>query len=151
MSIRQAIMASLSCREWCYSCLIYYLKHTHTSSKRSLLIALSTIVHNKPLLKWFLSHGANPNCGPQRLDEERYGYGCTESGTALNYATCRCTPQCVDLLLDAGARMEFSIALHCAPAAVPHGAIGRDGPVRLTREEELRENPEDSASARARV
>ncbi|GAB7357189.1 hypothetical protein MBLNU459_g8176t2 [Dothideomycetes sp. NU459] len=102
---------------------------------------LPTIVGNEPVLRWFLSHGADPNLGPQRTNEERYGYCWTESGAALNNAAAYCTPQTIDLLLNAGAKKEFSIALHSAALHVPHAAWERGDRGRPTPEEDCERIP----------
>lgn len=114
-----------------------------TRASRSELIKFSMIVKNEPLLKWALTQGAHPNLGPQRLDEERLGYGYAKSGTALNNTARSSTQHTIYLLLDAGARKEFSVALHHAAGAIPYSATRKseDGPVQLNLEEDRERIP----------
>ena len=60
------------------------------------------LVSNLPIMRWFFSHGADPN-----LTDDR-GYTC------LATAACELDAPHVQLLLDHGARIECSNALHAA-------------------------------------
>ena len=70
-------------------------------------------------------HGANPNLGPPRPSRgPRETRLVSNSGGILNEAAAYCTPQVFALLLEHGAVLSNSIALHYAagrPKSVPPG------------------------------
>lgn len=84
-------------------------------------VLLPSVVTNLPVLRWFLDHGANPNLGIQRPKKERMGKSDTKSCSALESAAESGTLDAVRLLLDAGARVEYGIPLHCAAGARLNG------------------------------
>lgn len=72
------------------------------------------------LMKWFLSHGVNPN------------YGTTMSGQpsqhraqALESAAYAGSAQAVELLIDAGAKVDYGTPLHYAAGVAPRGQESR--------------------------
>ncbi|KAH8645454.1 ankyrin repeat-containing domain protein [Xylariales sp. PMI_506] len=89
---------------------------------------------NMPLLSWFLTHGADPNLGPQRDYRDRTGGSETNSCVALETAASRGDEEAVRMLLDAGARIENGSPLHCAAGACPPGSSPQAGPVSPSRE-----------------
>ena len=79
----------------------------------------SVVVKNDiPLLLWYLSLGADPNLGPP--DTRRKGFVSPqdlpihESGAALEEASRFCDMAIVDILVEHGAKLENSLALHHA-------------------------------------
>lgn len=78
--------------------------------------ALSALVKNESLLKWFLSHGADPNLGPP-LSPQPDSAPLPDSGSALNCAASVATPQVFDLLIRHGAKLANSQPLHMAAAS----------------------------------
>lgn len=62
---------------------------------------------------------------------------------ALNNAARSSTQHTVDLLIDAGARKQFSVALQNAAGAIPYSATRKseDDPVQLTLEEDCERIP----------
>ncbi|KAL5359770.1 ankyrin repeat-containing domain protein [Aspergillus floccosus] len=88
-------------------------------------VLLPAAVTNLPLLRWFLSHGADPNRGPQRPYDspyERFGESVRNSGCALESAAARGSREAVQLLLDAGADIHNGYPLHAAARSVPPGS-----------------------------
>lgn len=88
-------------------------------------VLLLHIVTNRPLLKWFLEHGADPNLGKQPNHWDRMGPSVT-SGAALTQAARAGDLEAVRLLLDAGARPQngdllVGTPLHAAAGACPPG------------------------------
>ncbi|KAF7907271.1 uncharacterized protein EAF01_004858 [Botrytis porri] len=91
-------------------------------------VLLPEIVTNIPLLRWFLSHGANPNLGSQRLHHARLGDPEINSCATLESAARKADVETVRLLLEHGAKIENGYPLHyaagsCPPGANPHMAL----------------------------
>ncbi|PCG90738.1 Hypothetical protein PENO1_097540 [Penicillium occitanis (nom. inval.)] len=84
-------------------------------------VLLPRVVTNIPLLRWFLDHGANPNLGRQRYNQDRYGGPETDSGAALTAAAARADFEAVRILLDAGAKIDNGAPLHYVAGACPNG------------------------------
>ncbi|KAK4982522.1 hypothetical protein LTR66_009230 [Elasticomyces elasticus] len=61
-------------------------------------------INNALLIQWVLEHGASPNVRSSTIG----------GWTALEYAACYSTPEVIALLLDSGATIEPSNALHLA-------------------------------------
>ncbi|KAF6225512.1 hypothetical protein HO133_009512 [Letharia lupina] len=78
--------------------------------------ALSAFVKNEALLKWFLDHGADPNLGPPPSPQPDSA-PVPDSGSTLDCAASAATPATFDLLLQHGAKLENSQALHMAAAS----------------------------------
>ena len=78
--------------------------------------ALSALVKNEVLLKWFLAHGADPNLGPPPSPQPD-SIPIPNSGSALNCAASVATPKVFELLLQHGATLEDSQPLHMAAAS----------------------------------
>ncbi|KAJ5975632.1 hypothetical protein N7481_009339 [Penicillium waksmanii] len=77
--------------------------------------------NNTALLRWFLTHGANPNFGIRRLvttngatDQLSY-----ESCAALESASAKADIEAVQMLFDAGAEIRYGYPLHYAAGALP--------------------------------
>jgi ankyrin repeat protein len=73
------------------------------------------------LLRWFLTHGANPNFGIQRLSTsagatDQLSY---ESCAALESASAKGDLEAVQMLFDAGAEIRYGYPLHYAAGALP--------------------------------
>ncbi|KAJ6006596.1 hypothetical protein N7451_004540 [Penicillium sp. IBT 35674x] len=81
-------------------------------------LLLPRVVDNIPLLKWFLTHGANPNLDP------RQGLKVLESAAVSG------TVEAVQLLLDAGAQISNGAPLYYAAGVCPPGANPHMGTVR---------------------
>ena len=79
------------------------------------------VVTNLPLLSWFLNHGANPNLGTQRNNEDRFGGPDKDSCAALEAAAARGTPAAVNMLLSAGAKSSNGAPLYCAAGVCEPG------------------------------
>ncbi|KAF7957864.1 hypothetical protein EAE96_003432 [Botrytis aclada] len=91
-------------------------------------VLLPEIVTNVPLLRWFLSHGANPNLGAQPLHHDRFGGPERNSCATLESAARKADVETVRLLLEHGAKIEKGYPLHsaagsCPPGANPHVAL----------------------------
>ncbi|MCJ1475725.1 hypothetical protein MMC13_004388 [Lambiella insularis] len=69
---------------------------------------LRYVMPNPTLVRWFLSHGADPN---------KRGYW---GESPLRVACCSSTPEVVDLLLASGASLHHSSALHFAAEDAEH-------------------------------
>lgn len=86
---------------------------------------------NTALLRWFLTHGANPNFGIRRLGTstgatDQLSY---ESCAALESASARGDIEAVQMLFDAGAEIRYGYPLHYAagaPAVTGGGAQSYD-------------------------
>ncbi|KAF7543857.1 hypothetical protein G7Z17_g10394 [Cylindrodendrum hubeiense] len=76
---------------------------------------LLSVVTNLNVLRWFLTHGANPNLGlhPNRPNSIVSGPS-TESCITLHRAAAHSTVEAVRMLLDAGAQIGYGTPLHCA-------------------------------------
>ncbi|KAM0144617.1 hypothetical protein ACHAP3_000647 [Botrytis cinerea] len=92
-------------------------------------VLLPEIVTNLPLLRWFLSHGANPNFGAQRLNHDRLGGPDVDSCTTLESAARKTDVETVRLLLEHGAKIENGFPLHSAAGSCPPGANPHVAPV----------------------
>lgn len=97
-------------------------------------VLLPSTVGDLALLRWFLDHGADPNLGAQRDSRDRMGPSETKSCSALEAAASRGSVEAVRSLLDAGARVEHGLPLHCAAGAHPKGTNLYEPPVHATRE-----------------
>lgn len=93
---------------------------------------LPKIVENVPLLRWFLEHDADPNLGPQR--EHRLGGPDTHSAAALETAAGHASVESVQLLLDAGACIQYGTPLQSAAGSSPPGANWHVGRVTPSKE-----------------
>ena len=82
---------------------------------------LPRTVKSPPLLRWFLDHGANPNLGVQKTTHNRCGGPDTSSCAALEAAAAHGGVEAVCMLLDAGAKIQNGVPLHCAAGACPPG------------------------------
>jgi ankyrin repeat protein len=70
------------------------------------------------MLRWLLDRGANPNLGkPVWGNIQPDTPADTKSGQALNRAADLATIAVVNLLLQRGAKLEYSISLHIAAAS----------------------------------
>ncbi|CAL5872865.1 uncharacterized protein PFLUO_LOCUS7134 [Penicillium psychrofluorescens] len=85
----------------------------------ALVPLISVVVKNDAaLLRWYLSLGADPNLGPP--DTRRKGFVDSDdvpvpsSGAALEEASRFCDTCIVDILVEHGAKLENSLALHSA-------------------------------------
>lgn len=78
--------------------------------------ALVQCIHDEPVTKWLLDHGADPNLGPP-LDPQPRSLSVTDSGAALNTAATMSSPAVIDLLIQHGAKLENSLPLHAAATA----------------------------------
>lgn len=92
-------------------------------------VLLPEAVTNLQLLEWFLTHGANPNLGPQRDFYDRNGGPDTDSCAALEKAAARGSLEAVQMLLQAGAKIEYGTPLHYAAGVCPSGTNPHSGPV----------------------
>ncbi|KAJ5775419.1 uncharacterized protein N7511_000430 [Penicillium nucicola] len=84
-------------------------------------VLLPRIITNLPLLRWCLNHGADPNLGAQKDNRDRRGGPDTDSCIALEAAAAHGTVEAVRLILQAGARVENGLPLHCAAGVCPPG------------------------------
>lgn len=75
--------------------------------------SLVQCIHNEPVTKWLLDHGADPNLGPPLSPQPRSS-SVTNSGAALNTAAALSSPATIDLLIQYGAKLENSLPLHAA-------------------------------------
>ncbi|KAH9219208.1 ankyrin repeat-containing domain protein [Leptodontidium sp. 2 PMI_412] len=78
---------------------------------------IEAATHDEHLIRCLLRLGANPNYGaPQRhkLNATEADY---ESGAALDHAAALSSTVVVDLLIEGGAKIEYSVALHIAVEA----------------------------------
>lgn len=75
--------------------------------------------NDEPAIRYLLAHGANPNLGPPQNSQEHFQdiRPIYNSGNALNEAAAHCTPEIFALLLDHGAVLSNSDALHRAAGA----------------------------------
>lgn len=74
----------------------------------------SWVIDDEPLVRWLLDQRANPNFGrprEQKLNTTTPDY---ESGFALENTSAKSTVEVFNLLVDHGAQLEFSAALHRA-------------------------------------
>ncbi|KAJ5818620.1 hypothetical protein N7474_004211 [Penicillium riverlandense] len=85
----------------------------------ALVPLISVVVKNDAaLLRWYLSLGADPNLGPP--DTRRRGFvgsddvPVPESGAALEEASRFCDTLIIDILVEHGAKLKNSLALHNA-------------------------------------
>ncbi|KAI2791994.1 hypothetical protein POX_b02025 [Penicillium oxalicum] len=108
-----------------------FLKHGWTPNNPGFYgaVILPRVIDNIPLLSWFLAHGADPNLGPQKDFRDRLGASDTESCVALETASARGSLEAVQMLLDAGARIQNGTPLHCAAGACPPGVNPHAGRV----------------------
>ena len=97
-------------------------------------VLLSEVVASIFLLQWFLAHGADPNLGQQRDFRDRTGGSEVYSCPALEAAAAQGNLTAVRLLLDAGAKIEHGIPLHCAAGACPAGTNPHNGRVTPSKE-----------------
>ena len=74
-------------------------------------------ITSPPLLRWFLDHGADPNHGIPRYDPQRPCGPDVERCAALQKAAYSGTVEAVQMLLDAGARIDLGTPLHSAAGA----------------------------------
>ncbi|KAJ5451172.1 hypothetical protein N7491_000354 [Penicillium cf. griseofulvum] len=95
---------------------------------------LPRTIKSLPLLRWFLDHGANPNLGAQRLSHDRRGGPDTSSCNALEAAAAHGGVEAVRMILDAGAKIQNGVPLHCAAGACPPGTNPHAGRVIPSRE-----------------
>ncbi|KAF5879326.1 putative ankyrin repeat protein [Botrytis fragariae] len=91
-------------------------------------VLLPELVTNISLLRWFLSHGANPNLGAQRLHHARFGDPEINSCATLESSAAKADVKTVRLLLEHGAKIENGYPLHyaagsCPPGTNPHVAL----------------------------
>lgn len=73
------------------------------------------------LVRWLLSKGADPNFGCPQQQKLNAVEADNESGFALDQAAATSTTVVFDLLINAGARREYSVALHRASEATNDG------------------------------
>ncbi|KAI9685371.1 MAG: hypothetical protein M1822_004502 [Bathelium mastoideum] len=97
-------------------------------------LLLSRVVTNPPLLQWLLDHGVDPNIGAPRANPDRRGGPEYTYCSALEMAASQGSLEAVRTLLDAGARIEHRVPLHCAAGAHPEGTNIHYPPVRPSRE-----------------
>ncbi|PWY67628.1 ankyrin [Aspergillus sclerotioniger CBS 115572] len=82
------------------------------------------VITNKPLLRWLLNQGVDPNAGAS--DPSRR--------SALELVAGNGDFETVRLLLDAGADVQQGVPLHVAAAACPPGTDAGRNPIPPTRE-----------------
>ncbi|KAF2108166.1 ankyrin repeat-containing domain protein [Lophiotrema nucula] len=90
------------------------------------VISMAVKNNNESVIRYLLRLGANPNLGPPRnaqgpVDQIR---PIGNSGLALNEAAAKCTPEILGLLVQHGAVLSNSVALHRAagvPPSIPPG------------------------------
>ncbi|KAJ5679513.1 hypothetical protein N7462_007757 [Penicillium macrosclerotiorum] len=97
-------------------------------------VLLPRVLGNLPLLSWFLEHGANPNLGTQKDFRDRHGSSDTESCNALEFAAAHHSFESVQMLLNAGARIQNGAPLHFAAGVCPPGANPHTGRVEPSKE-----------------
>ncbi|TGO21617.1 hypothetical protein BPAE_0209g00030 [Botrytis paeoniae] len=85
-------------------------------------VLLPELVTNISLLRWFLSHGANPNLGAQRLHHARFGDPEINSCATLESSAGKADVETVRLLLEHGAKIVNGHPLHYAAGSCPLGA-----------------------------
>jgi len=71
-------------------------------------------VKDELLVRWLLSKGADPNFGCPQERKLNAMEADNESGFALDESAATSTTEVFDLLIDGGAKMEYSVALHRA-------------------------------------
>ncbi|KAF7715892.1 Uncharacterized protein PECH_005771 [Penicillium ucsense] len=113
-----------------------FMQHGWTPNSPGLYgaVILPSIVEDLPLLSWFLTHGANPNLGPQQLWHDRLGPSETEACVALETASARGSFEAVKMLLEAGARLDYGTPLHSAAGACLKGTNPHAGRVTPSKE-----------------
>ena len=75
------------------------------------------MIEDENKVEFLLSHGANPNLGLKKHEQLKLGIT-EEWGEALNRAASHGSLRTFDLLLQHGARLERSLALHFAAKAI---------------------------------
>jgi len=69
------------------------------------------------LLQWFLSHGANPNYGNKPDTPYKAGGPSYECADALEIAAKMGSPEAIEVLIEAGAKVAYGVPLHRAAGA----------------------------------
>lgn len=77
---------------------------------------LLNLLQHETLVKWLLSHGADPNLGPP-LSPQPSALPVTNSGAVLDTAASTASLEIFGLLLQHGAKLENSLPLHAAAAS----------------------------------
>ena len=75
---------------------------------------LASLVRSPSLTTWFLLRGANPNLGPPRIGFGLEATPVPDSGVCLYEAAASSNTEVVELLIQAGAKVENSTPLHAA-------------------------------------
>ncbi|KAL8788504.1 MAG: hypothetical protein Q9195_007281 [Heterodermia aff. obscurata] len=75
---------------------------------------LASLTRSPSLVTWFLHHGADPNLGPPRIGCNSEATPIPNSGVCLYEAAASSTTEVVELLIQAGAKVENSTPLHAA-------------------------------------
>ena len=75
---------------------------------------LASLIRSPSLTSWFLGHGANPNRGPPRTGSSLEATPIPDSGACLYEAAAHSSSEVVELLIQAGAKVENSTPLHAA-------------------------------------
>ncbi|KPM42157.1 hypothetical protein AK830_g4421 [Neonectria ditissima] len=98
-------------------------------------VLLPFVITNLDVLRWFLTHGANPNLGvhPNRPDSTVSGPS-TESCNTLQLAAAHSTVEAVQMLLDAGAQIGYGTPLHSAAGVCEESSGPRRGRVKSGKE-----------------
>ena len=75
---------------------------------------LASLITSPSLTTWFLRHGADPNLGPPRKGSTLEAIPVPDSGVCLYEAAASSNTEVVELLIQAGAKIENSTPLHAA-------------------------------------
>ena len=75
---------------------------------------LASFIRSPSFTTWFLRHGANPNLGPPRVGSSLEATSIPNSGVCLYEAVASSNTEVVELLIQAGAKLENSTPLHAA-------------------------------------
>ena len=75
---------------------------------------LASLIRSPSLTTWFLLHGANPNLGPPRIGSGLEATPIPDSGVCLYEAAASSNTEVVELLIQAGAKVENCTPLHAA-------------------------------------
>lgn len=81
-------------------------------------------ITNVEMLRWFLSHGANPNYGTKRDTPSKAGGPSYECADALEAAAVRGSAEAIEVLLYAGAKISYGVPLHRAAGASSPDTVG---------------------------
>lgn len=77
------------------------------------------VIPSIPLLRWFLSHGIDPNYGVKRDTSTKKGGPSHECADALEFAAYKGSAEAIEILIEAGAKITYGTPLHSAAGALP--------------------------------